>query len=194
MRLINCKMRLELNWNNNCVMYGADTYTGGDNANNRETTFTITSTKLYVPIVTLSTKDNVNLANQLSEGFKRSVYWNEYKSKIETQEADANNLKRFLLDASFLGVNKLFVLDFDNTNNGNKKVERDSHRKHFIPRVDITNYNVLIDGINFYDQPVNDQIKKYDEIRKIATGKGDGYTTGCLLNYQYFSTSILNYS
>ena len=46
------------------------------------TTFKITSTKLYVPIVTLSTNDNVNLTKQLNEGFKRSVYWNEYKSKI----------------------------------------------------------------------------------------------------------------
>ena len=65
-------------------------------------------------------------------------------------------------------------------------VERDSHRKYFLPRVDISDYNVLIDGRNFYDQSINDQIKKYDEIRKIATGKGDNYTTGCLLDYQYF--------
>ena len=166
-------------------MYGADIYAGGDNANNRETSFKITSTKLYVPNVTLSTKDNINLTKQLNEGFKRSVYWNEYKSEIETKEADANNLKRFPLDASFQGVNRLFVLAFGNTNNSDNKVERDSHRKYFLPRVDITNYNVLIDGRNFYDQPIDDQIKKYDEIRKIATDKGDDYTTGCLLDYQY---------
>ena len=183
MPLINCKIYLELNWNNNCVMYGADTYAGGDNANNRETTFKITSTQLYVPIVTLSTKDNVNLTKQLYKGFKRSVYWNEYKSKIETKEADANHLKRFPLDASFQGVNRLFVLASDNTNNGDNKVERDSHRKYFLPIVDLTNYNVLIDGRNVYDQPINDQIKMYDEIRKIATGKGDDYTTGCFLDY-----------
>ena len=85
MPLINCKIHLELNWHNNCVMYGPDTYAGGDNANNRETTFKITSTKCYVPIVTLSTKDNVNLTKPLNEGFKRSVYWNDYKSKIETK-------------------------------------------------------------------------------------------------------------
>ena len=83
-------------------------------------------------------------------------------------------------------MNRLFVLAFDNTENGNNKVERDSLRKYFLPRVEITNYNVLIDGRNFYDQPINDQIKKYDEIRKIATGKGDDSTTGCLLDYQYF--------
>ena len=58
--------------------------------------------------------------------------------------------------------------------------------KYFLPRVNITNDNVLIDSRNFYDQPINDQIKKYDEIRKTATGKGDNCTTGCLLDYQYF--------
>ena len=57
MPLINCKIHLELNWNNNCVMYGADNYAGGDNDNNIKTTFQITSTKLYIPVVTLSTKD-----------------------------------------------------------------------------------------------------------------------------------------
>ena len=110
-------------------MYGADTDVGGDNANDREATFKITSTKLYVRNVTLSTKDNVNLKKQLNEGFKRSVYWNEYKSKIERKEADANKLKRLPFDASFQGVNRLFVLAFDNTDDGDNKVERDSHRK-----------------------------------------------------------------
>ena len=78
------------------------------------------------------------------------------------------------------------MLAFVNSDNGNKKVERNSHKKYFLPRVNITNYNVLIDGRNFYDQPINDSVKQYDEIRKTATGQGDDYTTGCLLNYQYF--------
>ena len=68
MLLINFKIHLELNWNNNYVMYGAGTYAGDDNVNNTEATFKITSAKLYVPIVTLSTKDNVNLTKQLNEG------------------------------------------------------------------------------------------------------------------------------
>ena len=126
------------------------------------------------------------MTKQLDEGFKRSVYWNEYQSKIETKTADNKNAIRFPLDASFQGVNRLFVLTFYNTENRNDKVQRDSHRKYFLPRVNITNYNVLIDGRNFYDQPINDQIKKYDEIRKIATRKGDHYTTGSMLDYQYF--------
>ena len=99
----------------------------------------------------------------------------------------SNNLKRFSLDASFQGVNRLFVLAFDNTDNGANKVERDSHRKYFLPKVNITNYNELIDSrIFFYDQPINDQIKKYDEVRKVMPGKADDYTTGSLLDYQYF--------
>ena len=162
----------------------------GDNDNvggdNRETTLKITSTKLYVPVVTLSTKDNVNLTKQLNKGFKRSVYWNECKSKIETKAADNVNVTRFHLDDSFQGASRLFVLAFDNTHNGDKKIERDSHRKYFLPRVDITNYNVLIDDRNFYDKPISGQIKRYDEIRKIAAGKRDDYTTGCLLDYQCF--------
>ena len=89
----------------------------------------------------------------------------------------------------------MFVLAFNNTtvnsrnnpvNNTNNKVEGNSHTKYFFPRVNITNYNVLIDGRNFYDQLINDQIKKYDKIRKIATGQADDYTTGCLLDFQYF--------
>ena len=74
----------------------------------------------------------------------------------------------------------------DPINNSNNRVERNSHTKYFLPRVNITNYNVLIDGRNFYDQPINDLVKQYDEIRKTVTGQGDDYTTGCLLDYQYF--------
>ena len=131
------------------------------------------------------------MCKQLNEGFKRSVYWNEYKSKIETKEADAYNLKRFFLDDSFQGFIRLFVLAFDNNKVeetlsklcfDNNNVERDNHRNYFLLRVDITNYNVLIDGGDIYDQQINDQIKNYDEIRKIGKGKGDDYTTGCPAN------------
>ena len=80
----------------------------------------------------------------------------------------------------------MFVLAFDNPDNGAKKVKRNSHTKYFLPRINITNYNVLIDGRNACDQPVNDLMKHYDEIRKTATGQGDDCTTGCLLDYQYF--------
>ena len=77
----------------------------------------------------------------------------------------------------------MFVLAFSNTDSNANNFERDSHRKYFLPRVDITNYNVLIDDRSVYDQPISDQIKEYDKIRKISIGKEDDYTTGYLLDY-----------
>ena len=141
---------------------------------------------MYISIVTLSSKDNTKLVKLLESGFNIPVYWNEYQTKIEKRNLDNNNLARYPLDASFWGVRRLFVLVFNNAENGAKKVERNSHRKYFLPRVNITNCNVLIDGRNFYDQPINDIMKQYDEIRKTAAGQWDDYTTGCLLDYQYF--------
>ena len=55
-----------------------------------------------------------------------------------------------------------------------------------LPRIKIKNYNIEIDGRNFYDQPTDDIIKQYDEVRKVSTGQGDDYTTGCLLDFAYF--------
>ena len=185
MLLINCKIHLELNWSKYCVM---SSVVGA-------TEFKITNTKWYVPIVTLSSKGNSKLVKLLEDGFNRPVYWNEYQTKIETRNLDNNNLTRFPLDASFQGVRRLFVLAFNNTtvtvpnnpiNNTNNRVLRNSHTKYFLPRVNITNYNVLIDRRIFYDQPINDLVKQYDEIRKTATGQEDDYTIGCLLDYQYF--------
>ena len=85
-----------------------------------------------------------------------------------------------MLDSNWQGVKRLFVLAYNN------KVFVDSYKKYFLPRVKIENYNIEIDGRNFYDQPINDSIKQYDKIRKISTGQGDDYTTGCLLDFSYF--------
>ena len=147
----------------------------------------------------MSTKDNNNLTK---DGFKRTIYWNQYLSKPfpETPHKRAG-VTKFALDAAFQGVNRLFVLAFDDTpadeaadapaprNVAANRVIRNGYRKYFVPRVDITSYNVLIDGRNFYDQPINDSIRKYHEIRKIATGKGDNYAAGSLLDYDYFKNN-----
>ena len=91
-----------------------------------------------------------------------------------------------MLDSSYQGVKRLFVLAYDNASG----IKYDSHRRYFLPRIKIENYCAEIDGRNFYDQPINDSIKHYDEIRKISTGKGDDYTTGCLLDFAYFEKNI----
>ena len=155
--------------------------TVGNNGNNDTNTFEITKTGFYVHVVTLNTNDNKKLSNFLSKECKRSVFWNEHKSKIETHTEDRNNLKRILLDSSYQGVKRLFILVYINDENG--KIYMNSPRKYALPRVNLTKFNVLIDGRNFYAQPISDKITNYNELLKLTTGKGEDFTTGCLLDY-----------
>ena len=107
------------------------------------------------------------------------------KKVVEIATNKGEKYIRGLLDSSYQRVKRLFVLAYNNKE-GDNKVSIDYFKKYFLPRVKIENYNIEIDGENFYDQPINDSIKQYDEIRKISTGQGDDYTTGCLLDFAYF--------
>ena len=166
-----------------CILYST-----GDSAK-----LEITDAKLHVPIVTFSTKDSANLTKQLNEGFKRSVYWNSYETKPAKVIEQGKNIYE-LLNASFQGVKRLFVLAYsiaapaagDNPPPVDETTGIKNNKKYFLPRGEIKNYNVLIDGRNFYDQPINDIIKQYDEIRKVSTRYGDDYATGFLLDYAFF--------
>ena len=114
------------------------------------------------------------MSKLLNEGFKRPIYGNKYKvtpNKI-AENASANNEKyiRELLDSSCQGVKRLFVLAYNNTA-GNDQVSVESYKKYFLLRVEIENCNIETDGRNFYDQPINDSIKQYNEIRKITMHK-----------------------
>ena len=62
----------------------------------------------------------------------------------------------------------------------------ESHNQYHLPTVQIKDYNIIIDGRNFFDQPIKNDLKTYDNIKKIVTGQGDDYTTGWLLDYSYF--------
>ena len=84
-----------------------------------------------------------------------------------------------LIEPSFQGINRLFVLAFEND------AQRIS-KKIYIPNVEIKDYSVMIDGKNFLDQPIKDNKVTYENIGKITTGQGYDYTTGCLLDYIYF--------
>ena len=170
--LINCKVEFSLVWNENYILTSLD----------GNTAFTITDAKVYVPVVILSIENNSKLTKLLNNGFKRSVYWNKYKV-IPNKIYNWNDYIRELLDGSYQGVRRLFVLAYDNTVDNATTVN--SHRKYFLLRIKIENYNIEIDGRNFYDQPINDLIKQYDEIRKISTRQGDDYTTDCLLDFAY---------
>ena len=179
MPLINSKIHLELNWIEDCSLSSAA------NSGN----FEITDAKLHVPIVTLSTKDDINLPKKISNGFKRSVFWSSYQiipAKITNKGANIYEL----LSARLQGVRILFVLAYViDAGVANNEAGIKNNRKYFLPRAKIENYNVLIDGRNFYDQRINDLIKQYDEVGNESTGQGDDYTTGCLLDYAYFKVN-----
>ena len=80
-----------------------------------------------------------------------------------------------LINPRFQGVNRLFVLSFENEDG------RTSHSTYYLPKVEIKDYNIMIDGKNVFDQPINSMTKTYENIRKIAMGQGDDYITGLSL-------------
>ena len=174
MPLINCEVNLILTWSSTCVLTST-------NVQNQSATFAITDTKLYVPIVNLSTQENTKFLQQLKSGFKRVINWNKYLSKPEllAQNPNLNHLN----EPSFQGVNRLFVLAFE------KDDDRTSSDEYYLPTVEIKDYNIMINGENFFDQPIKNNKVTYENIRKIATGQGDDYTTGFLLDYSYFTDS-----
>ena len=172
MPLINCEIKLNLTWKKECVLS-----TGGGDA-----VFIINDTKWHVPVVTLSKEDNKDFIEQQNKKFQRSIYWNEYKTKEINEDADANVI--LLLDPSFQGVNRLFVMAY---NRANGQPTRNGQRKYYLPRIDLEKYNVIIDGRNFYDNPIESDIKKYRELTKVMIGKGEDNTTGSLLDLNYFN-------
>ena len=169
MLLIYCEVNLVLTWSSTCVITNS----------NGAGTYAITDTKLYVPVVTLSTQENTKFLQQLKSGFKRVINWNKYLSKPELLAQNPN--LNHLIEPSFQGVNRLFVLAFENDNH------RTIHDRYYLPIVEIKDYNIMINGENFFDQPIKNNKVIYENIRKIATGQGDDYTTGCLLDYSYFA-------
>ena len=133
---------------------------------------------LYVPVVTLSTQESTKLLQQLKSGFKRVINWNKYLSKPELLAQNPN--LNHLIEPSFQGVSRLFVLAFENDEN------RTSYSDYYLLNVEIKDHSIMINGENFFDQPIKNNKVTYENIRKIAIGQGDDYTTGCLLHYPYF--------
>ena len=179
MTLLNCKIKLNLTWKKECVLSTDDD--AADAANNPA--FIINDTKLYVPVVTLSKEDNKDFIDQQNKGFQRSIYWNEYKTKEQSEDADNNVFKYINLDPSFQGVNRLFVMAYSRLAN---QPTRDGRTKYYLPRIDLKKYNVIIDGRNFYDNPIENDVEKYRELKRVMIGKGEDYTTGSLLDFDYF--------
>ena len=175
---------MTLTWSENCVITSkatrdadpdADPAVAGIN-NPTNATFKIKDRKLYVLVVTLSAKDDNKLLEQLKAGFKRTIKSNKYRSEMSNQTK--KNSLNYLIDPTFTKVNRLFVLAFENED------DRTSFSKHYVPKVEIKDVNVLIDGKPFFEIPVKIKEEVYEAI--IEMSKNDDYTTGNLLDYEYF--------
>ena len=153
MPLINCEANLILTWSSACVITNS----------NGAGTFPVTNTKLYVPVVTLSTPKNAKLLQQLKSGFKKTINWNKHLSKPELLRRNPN--LNHLVEPSFQGINRLFVLAFEGD------AQRIVHTGYYLPNVEIKDYNIMINGENFFDQPIKNNKATYENIRKIATGQ-----------------------
>ena len=122
--------------------------------------FEIKDTKLYVAVVTLSKKkNNMELLEQLKSGFKIAFKWNKYRSQITIQPQN-NNLS-YLIEPTFINVDRLFVLSFARNTKGDN---RDSFSYYYVPNVEIKDLNVLIDGKNFFDLLVKNEEQAYEKI------------------------------
>ena len=139
MPLINCEVNLILTWSSNCVLIA-------NAIQNQAVTFAITDTKLYVPVVTLSTQKNTKFFQQLKSGFQRVIIWNKYLSKPELLAQNPN--LNHLVEPSFQGVKRLFVLAFENDD------DRISDDEYYLPTVEIKDYNIVINGEHVFDQPI----------------------------------------
>ena len=181
--LVSCEVSLELKWNKNCVITSLERRQVGARPRDNAPTgamLNITDCKLYIPIVTLSKDDEIKSLTNLKSGFKREIIWNKYRSQMST-EAINNNLN-ILIDPSFTNVNRLFVLAYqvDVNNNDN----RQSFSEFYLPKVMVKDYNVIIDKLAFFDLPIKTEEEAYEKI--IDVRKNDEYTTGNLLDYDYF--------
>ena len=134
MPLINCEISLQFKWSKNCILVAG---TGV----NQNPYFEITDTKFYLPIVTLSTRDNIKLLKQLESGFKRTNNLNEYLPKTTNQAR--NRYLDFIIDPSFQGVNRLFVWSFK------YDYGRESQKQYHLPTVEIKCYKCFDRWKNF---------------------------------------------
>ena len=132
---------------------------------------------MYVPVVTLSTENDKILLKQLRTGFKRTIKRNKYRSEMANQTK--NNNLNYLIDITLTKTNNLFVLSFENENDGT------FFSKYYISNAQIKDFNVSIDGKGFFDIPMKNGEETCEQI--IEMGINNDYTKDNLLDYEYFS-------
>ena len=150
--VINCKVKIDLKCLRNCVLIEEDDHI-------ISISFTINSTKFYAPVVTLSINDNIKFLESIKQGFKREISCNKCRSEKTTQ-TNNNNLD-YLIDRTFININRFFLLSFKN---GYNDPTRYSFDKCYMPSVEIKDFNALIDNKPFFDQPVKCKQEAYEKL------------------------------
>ena len=176
----NCELELILTWSKNCVLadMSVNAVLNPPILPLADATFKTTDTKLYVPVVTSSKENDIKLLEKLKSGFKRTIKWNKYRSQMSVQ-SNNNNLN-YLIDPIFTKVKRLFVLSFERIEKDNiKKDYRDSFSHYHVPKVQIKDCNVLIDGKSFFHLPIKIEEEAYEKI--IDMSNNNNYMTGNLL-------------
>ena len=132
----------------------------------------------------MSKENDTKLLEQLKTGFKRTIKWNKYRSQMTVQRN--NNNLNYLTDPTFTKVNRLFALSFQRiaAENNATKDHRDIFSHHYVPNVEIKDFNFLIDGKSFFDFPVKNEEEAYEKI--MGMGNNNDYTTCILLDFAYF--------
>ena len=182
MPLISCEISLELRWNKNCVITSLEQRAIDQNdPPNRDgaptgAALAINDCKLYMPVVTLSKDNEIKLLTNLKSRFKREVISNKFRSQMST-EAINNNLN-LLVDPTFVNVNRLFVLAYQND------ADRQSFSQFYLPKVMVKDFNIIIDKLALFDLPIKTEEEAYEKIIDIS--RNNEYTTGNLLDYDYF--------
>ena len=132
---------------------------------------------MYVLVVTLSKENDIKLLEKLKSGFKRTIKWNKYRSQMTIQPQ--NNNLNYLIDPTFMNVNRSFVLSFPRKNNTDSRY---FFSNYHVPKVRINDFNVLIDGKSFFDLSVKNE-EAYEKI--IDMSNNNDYATGNLLPFAY---------
>ena len=187
MPLINCEVELILTWFKNCVLINKSTRDPDYNVdliiyevdNPENAIFQIRDTKLYVPVVSLSKENDIKFLEQLKSGFKRTIKCNKCRSQMTIQPQN-NNLNYFIVP-TFTNVNRLLILSFSRNNNTDSRY---SYSKYYIPKVEIKDFNVIIDGKCFFELPVKNKEEAYKKSMDMTNN--NDYIPSNLLDFVYF--------
>ena len=170
--MINCEIEFDLPWSKECITSEISIIPpmiSNPDANlpvpdvaatqTTSATSQINNAKLFVPVVTWSINDNIKFLENIKQGFKRTIFWNKYRSEITTPK---NNNLDYLIDPTFRNINRLFVLLFENGDNDPTRY----FDKYYMPLVEIKDVNALIANKPFFDQPVNKNKKRMKNLLK----------------------------